>query len=89
MTHDDLNILEFPSDFPIKIIGEVTEQFEEKMLEIIRRHHPELEESAIRKNVSGQGTYLAMTVIVRAESKEALDALYAELSQHPDTKMVL
>ncbi len=89
MTSDNSNLLEFPSDFPVKIIGEVSEQFEDNMLAIVRRHHPDLEESAIRKNISGQGNYLAITVTVRAESQAALDALYAELSQHPDTKMVL
>ncbi|MCH9756036.1 MAG: DUF493 domain-containing protein [Gammaproteobacteria bacterium] len=86
---DDAGLLIFPSDFPIKIIGEITEQFEKDILMIARRHHPELKDDAIQRKVSQQGNYLALSITVRAVSQTALDALYTELSKHPDTKMVL
>ncbi len=86
---EDSGLLVFPSDFPIKIIGEVTERFQEEILAIARKHHPELEDDAIQLKKSGQGNYLAISITVRAVSQTALDALYTELSKHPDTKMVL
>jgi len=86
---EDSDILVFPSDFPIKIIGEVTAQFEKEIVAIARKHHPELEDDAIQLKKSGQGHYLSITITVRAVSQTALDALYTELSKHPDTKMVL
>ena len=86
---DDSGVLVFPSDFPIKIIGEATAQFEQDILAIARRHHPELKEDALQCKKSGQGNYLAISITVQAVSQTALDALYEELSKHPDTKMVL
>jgi len=38
---------------------------------------------------SRQNTYLSVTCTIRATSREQLDALYSELSGHPDVSMVL
>ena len=89
MREDGRDIVEFPTDFPIKVIGDATSKFEAAIVEIARHHHPELSDDAIERNISAKGTYLSITITVRAESQKALDALYTELSRHPDTKMVL
>ncbi|MDF1646870.1 MAG: DUF493 domain-containing protein [Legionellaceae bacterium] len=86
---DSSSLIKFPSDFLIKIIGEVTEQFEQDILDIAHKHHPELEKSAIQSQKSAKGNYLAISITVHAVNQHALDALYEELSKHPDTKMVL
>lgn len=83
------SLLTFPCDFPIKVIGEVSVQFEADVLNIARRHHPELQESAIQRKTSKQGNFLAISITVQATSQATLDALYEELSKHPDTKLVL
>jgi uncharacterized protein len=89
MRDDGKDLVDFPTDFPIKIIGDATPQFEAAILDIARQHHPELLDNAIQCKVSEKGNYLSMTITVRAVSQKALDALYTALSQHPDTKMVL
>jgi putative lipoic acid-binding regulatory protein len=38
---------------------------------------------------SAKGTYLGLTVTVRATSREQLDNLYRALTSHPMVKMVL
>ena len=81
-------LITFPTDFPIKIIGNCTPQFETTVLEIARLHHPELKEEAIQRKTSASGSFLSITITVHAMSQEGLNALYTELSQHPDTKMV-
>ncbi len=83
------DLITFPSDFPIKIIGEVTTAFEADILAIARKHHPELSDDAIQRKTSAKGNYLAISITVRAVSQAALDALYDDLSKHPDVKMVL
>ena len=82
-------LLEFPCDFPIKIMGRTTEAFEGLVLEIVRRHVPDLGEGAVSSRSSREGRYTSLTVTVRARSREQLDALYKELSEHPDIKVVI
>ncbi|MCH9764177.1 MAG: DUF493 domain-containing protein [Gammaproteobacteria bacterium] len=86
---DDTSLVTFPSDFPIKIIGDVTDNFEQDILTIAREHHPELKDDAIQRKQSAAGNFLSLTITVRAVSQPALDALYQALSKHPDAKMVL
>ena len=59
------------------------------MLDIVRRHVPDLPEDASRTRLSSGGKYLAVTVTFVAESREQLDALYRELSAHPRVVMLL
>jgi len=85
----DETLLEFPCDFPIKIMGANSVEFEAEILRIVREHVPNLGEGAVRQNQSTKGNYLALTVTVRAESKQQLDNLYRALSACELTKMVL
>ena len=59
------------------------------MLDIVRRHVPDLPEDASHSRLSRGGKYLAVTVTFVAESREQLDALYRELSAHPRVVMLL
>lgn len=86
---DDNSLIEFPCDFQIKIIGKHHESFVLEIGAIARRHFPGLNDNAIRTKVSTQNKYLAITLTVRAENKATLDALYQELTKHPDISMVL
>ena len=85
----DETLLEFPCDFPIKIMGQNTAVFESEVVRIVRQHVPDLGEGAVRQNQSTKGNYLALTVTIRAESKEQLDNLYRALTACEHTKMVL
>lgn len=82
-------MIEFPCDFPIKIIFKNLPGATDELLAIVRRHHPEMPDSAIQQQPSQNGTYCAITATIIAKSQEELDALYRELTQHPDIKMVL
>lgn len=86
---NDQSLLEFPCDFPIKIMGKNCEEFEAEIIRIVRLHVPDLGEAAIRQRTSGKGNYLAITVTIRAQSQSQLDALYRQLTACKLTKMVL
>ena len=85
----DETLLEFPCDFPIKIMGYNSAEFEATVIGIVRQHVPDLGEGAIRQKQSSKGNYLSLTVTIRAESKAQLDDLYRALSACELTKMVL
>jgi len=86
---ENTTLMEFPCDFQIKIIGVHTPLFESEITAIVRKHFPATADSAINSKPSQKGNYLAISVTVHALDQKSLDALYMELTKHPDIKMVL
>jgi putative lipoic acid-binding regulatory protein len=72
--------LEFPTEFPIKVMGRRESDLRALTREIIERHAGPLEDSQIRTRTSGDGNFLALTYVVTATSREQLDAIYRELT---------
>ena len=83
------SLIEYPSDFPIKIMGAMQDAFAETMVEVVSRHDPEFHDEKMEMRPSSKGNYLSLTVTVRATSREQLDNLYRELSSHAMVKVVL
>jgi uncharacterized protein len=79
----------FPCSFPIKAMGRAEEGFDLMIFGIVRRHSPELAESAVKSRLSTGGWYMAVTVTIEAMSQEQLDAIYRELSSHERVMMAL
>lgn len=82
-------LLEFPCDFPVKIMGVRSDGFAQSIAEVVLRHAPDFDAATMEMRVSKAGNYLSLTCTVRAISKAQLDALYLELTRHPDVKVVL
>lgn len=82
-------LLQFPTDFPIKIMGRADKDFAQTVVDIVKRHAPDFDASTLEMRTSREGTYLSATATIRATSREQLDALYQELCDHPMTTMVL
>ena len=83
------SLLEFPCDFPIKIMGRRVDGYAQAVLAIVQRHAPDFDGATMEMRASKQGGYLSLTCTVRATSRAQLDALYRELSAHPLVKVVL
>lgn len=83
------DLLQFPVDFPIKIMGRRADGFADAIAAVVLRHAPDFDASTIEMRSSAQGTYLGLTATIRATSRAQLDALYQELSSHPMVKVVL
>lgn len=81
--------LRFPCQFPIKIIGKSSPEFEGVVVSILNQHVPDLGEGAITLHYSEQQKYISMTATINATSQEQLDNLYRDLSSHPDVIMAL
>ncbi len=81
--------LAFPCDFPIKVMGRKQPGFAQIVTEIVLKHAPDFDTASIEMRPSRQGSYLSVTCIVRATSREQLDTLYQELCDHPSVVMVL
>jgi uncharacterized protein len=83
------SLLEFPCDFPIKIMGVRTDDFAQAMVAIVLRHAPDFAAESVEMRASSSGNYLSVTCTIRATSRPQLDALYRELSGHALVKVVL
>ena len=83
------SLIEYPSDFPIKVMGAQVDGFVEAIVAVARRHDPAIDESKLELRPSRAGNYLSITITVTATSREQLDDLYTELSSHPMVKVVL
>jgi uncharacterized protein len=83
------SLLAFPCDFPIKVMGETQPGFAQAVMEVVLRHAPDFDASAMEMRQSRLGKYLSLTVTVRATSRLQLDELYRELCDHPMVKIVL
>ena len=85
----DRSPLAFPCDFPIKVMGRKQPGFAQAVTDIVRKHAPDFDPASVAMRPSRQGRYLSVTCVVRATSREQLDALYQELCDHPAVVMVL
>ena len=83
------SLIEFPRDFPVKIMGARTNGFAQSVIDIVLRHAPDFDAATTEMRLSKGGNYLSLTCTVRATSKAQLDALYMELTSHPDVKVAL
>lgn len=82
-------LLEFPCDFPLKIMGATRDGFAQVVVEVVLKHAPDFDAAGVEMRPSKAGNYLSLTCTVRATSKAQLDALYMELTSHPWVKVVL
>ena len=82
-------LLEFPCEFPLKIMGKADDSLAQVVLQIVTTHAPDFDGATMEMRASSGGNYLSLTCTVIARSKPQLDALYTDLSGHPMLFVVL
>jgi len=83
------SLIEYPSEFPIKVMGSRVDGFVDAVVEVARRFDPSFDPARIELRPSSAGNYLGITLVVTATSREQLDELYQALTSHPMVKVVL
>ena len=83
------SLLQYPVDFPIKVMGRTQPGFAQAMLALVKKHAPDFDESSVGMRSSHEGKFLSLTFEIRAVSRAQLDALYQDLSDHPMVQMAL
>ncbi len=82
-------VLSFPLEFPVKVMGRSAPDFVELVTGIVASHVGAVAEEAVAVRDSREGNFVSVTVTFTATSREQLDALYRELSGHERVLMVL
>ncbi|MCG2595858.1 DUF493 family protein [Ramlibacter sp. XY19] len=83
------SLIEYPSRFPIKVMGAKADGFVHAVTTIARQFDPEFDAATVELRDSSKGNYLGITITVKATSREQLDNLYRALTSHPMVKVVL
>ena len=83
------SLIEYPSAFPIKVMGPNVDGFTEAVVAVARHFDPAFDAATIETRPSKGGKYLGLTITITATSREQLDELYRTLSTHPMVKVVL
>ena len=83
------SLIEYPSDFPIKVMGATHVDFAATIVDLVLEYDPSFHIGRMEVRPSTQGNYTGLTVTVRATSRPQLDDLYRALSAHPMVKIVM
>jgi len=83
------SLIEYPSQFPIKVMGLNVDGFVHAMVSVARHFDPSFDAATVELRASKADKYLGVTLTVTATSREQLDELYRTLSTHPMVKLVL
>jgi uncharacterized protein len=83
------SLIEYPSQFPIKVMGANVDGFSAAMVSIARQFDPGYDEATLEVRPSKGSNYVGLTLTITATSRAQLDELYRTLSTHPMVKVVL
>ena len=89
MSSEQESIIEFPCQFPIKVMGEAESNFDALVVGIIRKHAPDLADFAVKSRLSRKGRYVSVTVTIEAQNRQQLDNIYMDLTAHDKVLMAL
>jgi putative lipoic acid-binding regulatory protein len=82
-------LLEFPCDFPIKIMGRESDEFRALARELVEKHTGPLADEAIVSSLSRNGAFVSVTVTVVAQTQQQLDDIYREVTSNDEILMAL
>jgi len=88
-TPPEQSLIEYPSAFPIKVMGRHVDGFVETIVRVTQLFDPGFDAASIEQRPSSGGNWLGLTLTVTATSREQLDELYRALSSHPMVRVVL
>lgn len=82
-------LLDFPADFPIKVMGNQHSGFVEAIGTLVCTYVPNFDVASMKQTNSRTGRFISLTVPVRVESREQLQSLYEALADHELVRIVL
>lgn len=81
--------IEFPCDYPVKVLGRNVPEFRPVVLDLFERHAPGFDQDTITVRDSRKGNFLSMTIVITATGPEQLEALHQDLRATGLVQMVL
>jgi putative lipoic acid-binding regulatory protein len=82
-------LLVFPTDYPIKVVGRPSDEFRARVHAIMLQHAPSLDPDRITERLSENGNFLSISYLLVAESREQIEALVADLKSCEGVLLIL
>ncbi len=82
-------LLDFPCDFPIKMMGREQPEFRDAAVALIERHTGKIRSDAIRTALSRNGNFLSIAITIKAQNQQQLDDIYCDLTEHEEILVAL
>ena len=89
MVDEPTPLLQFPTDYPIKVVGRPSDEFRARVHAIMVRHAPTLDADQVTERLSENGNFLSISYMIRAESREQIVALVTELKACEGVLMII
>ena len=86
---NDETLLEFPCDFPIKIMGRASPEFRALARSLVEKHTGPLADDAIQDSLSRNGAFVSVTITINAQNQQQLDDIYRAVTSNDDVLMAL
>jgi putative lipoic acid-binding regulatory protein len=83
------SVIEFPTSFPIKMMGRNTPEFPATARALVEKHAGAVDDDAVRVAASSNDRFISVTVTITATSQQQLDAIYQDVTDHEDVLMAL
>jgi uncharacterized protein len=83
------NLLAFPAQFPLKVMGLRVDDFAQQLVDVVQTHLPQFDLASVEMRSSSTGKYLSLTLNLQVANREELEAVYRAVSTHPLVKVVL
>ncbi len=81
--------IEFPCEYPIKVLGVSGDEYFSLIVEVFERHAPGFDQTTIVSKGSSKGTFTSLTITITATGPQQLDALHQDLLATGQVKMVI
>jgi uncharacterized protein len=82
-------LLQFPTDYPLKVVGRAGGALRATADVIIGRHAPDLDSTRTVERLSANGNFLSISYTIRAVSAAQVTALATELAACEDVLLVI
>lgn len=95
MAHDDgtferiAALIDFPADFPVKVIGAHHDEFAQRVCALVLEHVPDFDVASVRMTASRKNGFLSLTLPLRVHSREQLQSVYMALAEHELVRIVI
>jgi uncharacterized protein len=86
---DDDELLKFPTDYPVKVVGRASDELRARVHAVMLRHVPGLDPGRVSERLSGAGNFLSISYLIRAESREQIIGLVTDLKATAGVLMIL
>lgn len=81
--------IEFPCDYPIKVVGDAAEDFQQFVVECVKVHAQLANSAEVRMRESSNGRFLSVTLTIVATGEPQLRAIFEDLKASGRVHMVL